>query len=181
MNKKKQPIKIKFSDTDACCYPYLYENIRIVDHEIITDELAVLIGVLASKIKDKQLNKDLIWLVELVWDINGSVRGKCVINKKVYDKLRKIYKNYKSKIKAYRKRFTLPIGSTEACYAELIRNKAKAAVRTLYYAQLSVPNKKINQYIYDSLNVISNLFYLISLYIREKNNEEIKTYVSKSY
>lgn len=175
--KTQKPIFSK-KNMHACAYPFLYEDIMVVDHELITDEIATLIGLLASQVKDKKLHNDLIWLVRLAWDINGSVRGKNAVSSEVYEQLVKMYQSYQDKTKIDKKRFTLPIGSFAPCLAELVRNRCKQAVRTLYLVSKTTT---VNQVLFDALNVMSNLFYLISLFIRIKNKEPIVTFASSSY
>ncbi|WP_052663443.1 ATP:cob(I)alamin adenosyltransferase [[Mycoplasma] testudinis] len=172
---------MKFSSNDACAYPFLYEDQKIVDYEIITDEIASFIGLLRSYVENSKLKRDLEWLCTLTWNLNGSVRGKCCINKATVTALNKKLKNYKSKLTCNFKNFILPVGSTSACVSEIIRNKFKHAVRTLFYVQKNNPGSKVNILIFDCLNILSNLFYLIGLYIRQLNKEEPKIFKSQSY
>lgn len=186
MNNKSKKLVKKYSSNLACAYPYLYEDIKIVDHEVLTDEISAQIAVLYNYVENQTLKKDLEYLAELAWHIGGSVRGKNCINKKTVNYVIDMYKRYESDLNELdRKRFTVTIGSKAAAYCELVRNKFKSAVRNLYLVEKDLfeknINKKIDDNIYDILNICSNLFYLFSLWIRIKNNEEIKTFVTKSF
>lgn len=185
MEKKKKLIR-KYSSNLACAYPFLYEHVAIVDHEIMTDEIATHIGVLYALVDDKPLKEDLEWLCEWSWHLGGSVRGKNCIDQAFIDKLLNMYQKYDGKLTNFdRKRFTLPIGSLPASYCEIIRNRFKKAVRNLFLVEKQMYENDmpitIDQKIYDALNICSNLFYLLSLYIRVINQEEVKTYTSKSF
>ncbi|WP_027124005.1 hypothetical protein [Mycoplasmoides pirum] len=176
-NKKTR----QYKSTDACAYPYLYETSMKVDYELITDEIACYIGYLTSFVKEKKLHRDLIWLTELAWHINGSIRGKNIIDKKIYEKILNLYKFYKTKIKSNLKQFVLPIGNSSSCIAEIIRCLFKKAVRTTHKLSINESNLKISDLIFDSLNLLSNLFNYIAIYLREKNQDQVVTFKSKSY
>lgn len=169
----------------ACAYPYLYEDIRIVDFECVMDEIATMIGFSMNFIDDKILKEKLKYFCGLAWHIGGSIRGRdCISEQEVLNAL-DIYNEYNNKLGIDRKRFTLPIGSMGATYLELIRNKFKLAIRTLYYVEKRFEElnikKEISQNIFDLLNICSNLFYVFSLWVRVYNNENIETYYSKSF
>ncbi len=124
MDKKK--FSKKYSSNLACAYPYLYEEIPIVDHEIMMDEIASIIGIVYGMIDDVELKRDLEWLCELSWHIGGSIRGKDCIDDETLNHVLFLYRKYFDKNKDLnRKRFTLPASTLEASYCELIRNKFK--------------------------------------------------------
>lgn len=185
MEKKfKRKFNMEYG-TRAYAYPYLYEHIKMVDFEIITDEVAVLIAIAYNYINDKQLKEDLKWFCELTWNINGSLRGKNIVTKELVTKIDTIYQRYENEIDTDRARFTLPIGSKAATQLELIRNKFKEAIRVLHYIEQDLIEKgmceKLDDGLFDVLNLCSNLFYIFSLWVRCKNNENIETFVSDNY
>lgn len=179
MENKK--IKKKYTSSDTCAYPYLYEETNIVDFEIIMDEIASLIAITHNYINNEILKNEFEWLCELAWHFGGSIRGKNCITEQVFLKIKEIYNKYNGLLQdVYRQRFTKLIGSLPATYCELIRNKFKSSVRMLFLVEKTI-KKEIPQIIFDSLNLLSNLFYVISLFIRVENKEKIDTYHSGSF
>lgn len=182
--KRKRTFNMRYQ-TKAYSYPYLYEDIKIVDFEIITDEIASLIAILYNYVEQEKLKKDLDWLCGITWTVNAALRRKKELSQNLIDKILAIYDEYENEIDTNRKRFTLPIGSKAATYCELIRNKFKKAVRELYEIEKNlIENKiceKVDDRLFDFLNICSNLFYIFSLWIRCKNNEEIRTFSENFY
>lgn len=71
----------KRKDMRYLCYPYMREAQATVDFEIESDALAVRIGQAASLVVTlEELRNDLLELVEMVYHLNGSVRGKMAIS-----------------------------------------------------------------------------------------------------
>ena len=63
---------------ELCC-PFLYEESKKVEFEILTDKLASQLGFCASLAKGNFKN-ELIFITELVYHLNGSIRGKISID-----------------------------------------------------------------------------------------------------
>lgn len=169
-------------DQRYLCYTFIRESSSTVDFEIKADALAVKIGYAASLTESiLRVHKDLIYLLEMVYHLNGSARGKLAIREEDLDRLVQMYDYYQEKVKAVRQRvgmFVLPQGSTAACAIHLCRNEAQQTVRALHKVSLE---RDIPKILFDYVNLLANLLFAMATFVnKEKGVEEIP-FVSKSY
>lgn len=170
------------NDQRYLCYTFIREYSSTVDFEIKADALAVRIGYAASLTESiPHVHEDLIYLLEMVYHLNGSARGKLAIHEEDLNRLAEMYNFYQEKVKAVRERaglFVLPQGSTAACAIHICRNEAQQAVRALHKVSLE---KDIPKVLFDYANLLANLFLPMALYVNKELGVEEIPFFSKSY
>ena len=78
-------MKLKMSrNIDEICYPYVYELSLKCDYEILTDSLCRQIGGILAELPDEfaEIREELETLQPLVYHLNGSIRGKCALERR---------------------------------------------------------------------------------------------------
>lgn len=113
-------------------YPYLCEaadDLRC-DFEILTDELTSLTGLLRALVTDEELRQELLWIAELIYHANPSLRTYFSITEEELSRLEASLRRLEKQTSS--SGFVLPVGSTAACVAHILRTKSKALVRLLY-------------------------------------------------
>lgn len=105
---------------EYCAYSFLSEDGSLCDYEIATDELASMTAVCAHHVKHIK-RKDIQELVTLIYHANGSIRGKCAIQKHEVMRLHAMYEFYFVRIE----HFVLPVGSLGTAYLHVLRAKRK--------------------------------------------------------
>lgn len=169
---------MKVTDQRYSCYPFMKEDKNIVDFEIRTDSLASHIGLAASFLEDeKDLYDDLIYLTEMAYHLNGSVRGKIAINEERLNKLNELYETYRDKAGDIPP-FLLPHGHTAAMYLHIARSEAKKSVRALYKASL---NKEVPEILFQYSNLLANVLFLMSVETNKRKGYPLTEFVSESY
>lgn len=164
------------------CYTFIREAKSTVDFEIKADALAVQIGYAASLTKEiVTVHEDLLYLLEMVYHLNGSVRGKLAIHDEDLRRLDDMYDFYMAKIKDVKEKaglFVLPQGSTAACVIHGCRNHALQTVRALHKISLE---KDVPEILFNYANLLGNLFFAMAMYVNKELKVEEIPYVSKSY
>jgi hypothetical protein len=122
------------------CYPYMRESISTVDFEIRTDSLTTRIGLAASLTKDiSVIYNDLLYLCDMGYNLNGSVRGRIGITQEDLNRLSTMYDFYREQVKESIETFVLPQGTTAAC----VRILAAVRQRNQFVRSIkSAQNKK---------------------------------------
>ncbi|MDR2343115.1 MAG: ATP--cob(I)alamin adenosyltransferase [Spirochaetaceae bacterium] len=158
-------------------YCFLYddpEDLRC-DFEIATDELASMIGLLRSLIKDENLRSDLTRLNELMYHINPSLRTKVAVSAeeldwvagKVTEMQAEVRESFDRTAPSHGKtpRFVVPQGCTAAAYSHIIRNKCKSLVRLLY--RHKEQGNSVRDILFDFINIYSGYFYTLALKLNQ--------------
>ncbi len=162
-------------DLRCCAYSYLTEESMQCDYEILTDEVSSLLGVANNFCEHiKELNQ----LNYYMYHLNGSIRGKCAITKEDFDVLLELYDTYLEKVGSINY-FILPTGTKGGSILHVIRSKIKAVVRIAY--KINANEKEVKQIVLDSLNLMSNLVFMMSCYENKMSNHQEIEFVSKSY
>lgn len=162
---------------DLIAYPFLSEEKKLVDHEILTDELSSMLGYVLSL--DTPLYEETFWLMDKVLHLNGSVRGKNAITEEDIAEGLRLYHHLKEKNKEKVNKFVYPIGHPVACQYHLARVKAKAVARQLYI--LRQEGIEVEQQLIDFANLVANLLFAFSIEVNSVFGIEEKEFVSKSY
>lgn len=162
-------------------YPFLSDdsNNLCCDFELLTDEIASMTGLLASK--SDEFRCDLLQVAELVYHANPTLRTRWTVT---VDEINWLYKRTQeladeAKAKGLCDRFVLPQGCEASCIAHLLRVKAKELVRLIYrHVQQghSVPDQLI-----DFSNLLSGYFFNLALIINDHSNVSEITYISRNY
>ena len=101
---------------EYCAYSFLSEDGSLCDYEIATDELASMTAVCAHHVKHIK-RKDIQELVTLIYHANGSIRGKCAIQKHEVMRLHAMYEFYFVKDRTFCFTSRQPWYSIFTCFA----------------------------------------------------------------
>ncbi len=159
------------------CYPFLYETSVKVEFEILTDKLSSQLGVCASYAEDRFKN-ELLYICELVYHLNGSIRGKEAIDENHVSFLKARYKHYEELTKDG-VRFVVPQGSILASQLHVARSMGKEVVRKMFLVKQE--GTKISDVLFDFANMVSNYCFLAAIYANKVNGFSEKEFVSRSY
>jgi cob(I)alamin adenosyltransferase len=172
-------------------YSFLYDDPgdQRCDFEIATDEIASMIGLLRSLIKDEGLRADLSRLNELMYHINPSLRTRTAVSEAeldwLYGKVGEIQELIKADFDRAAPsrdggpRFVLPQGCTAACYSHIIRNKCKALVRLLYRCREQ--GNKAEPILFHFINLYSGYFFSLALKLNQDEGVEETPFISRVY
>ncbi|MBB6459457.1 hypothetical protein [Flammeovirga kamogawensis] len=163
------------------CYPYLKETSFKCDFEIETDSLASHIGYAYSKAsKYPEMIKELTWLCEMAYHVNGSIRGKLAVTDNDITKAIAIHDKYQELVREETKMFSLPIGCELAGILNLCRSKSKNSTRWAYKIQ-KFEDVKVDKLVTDLLNTFADIFFVMSVYANKMEDIPTIEFVSKSY
>lgn len=160
-------------------YPFLCDaddDLRC-DFELLTDELASGAGLLRSQITEQTLADELLWVCELIYHMNPSLRTFFSVTEEETARLAAAVERMQAESGVHG--FVLPCGCQSACTAHLLRVKAKCLVRLLYrYLQRGkeVPNR-----LFDLANLLSGYFFSLALKLNVLSGVEECVYRSRNY
>ena len=115
-------------------YPFLCDADKDLrcDFELLTDEMASRIGLLAATVDDPALKAELLWLCELIYHMNPTLRTRLTVTEEEKDRLVQAALRLKGQSDGRCQLFVLTQGCPAACQAHLLRVQGKQAVRMLY-------------------------------------------------
>lgn len=160
-------------------YPFLSDagdDLRC-DFELLTDELASAAGALCAQVEDEALREELLWLCELIYHINPTLRTRLTVTEEETARLRAAVERLQRESAVHG--FVLPQGCPAACSAHLLRVRAKCLVRLLYRHMQQghgVPPRLV-----DLCNLLSGYFFLLALKLNALAGVEERSYVSRNY
>lgn len=170
---------MKKKDLRFLCYPYMRESSSLVDFEIRTDSLATQVGLAASLTEEIPIvHRDLMFLLPLIYHLNGSVRGRLAISEEDLTNVSKLYDLYVEEVKELIQTFVLPQGVTAACLLHTCRSEAKKAVRVLHKVSLE---KEVPPILFDFTHLLANLFFVMAVYVNKWNGVKEIPFISQSY
>ncbi len=169
-------------NSNELAYPFLYDapESLMCDHEILSDELCSLCGLILSLLPaDTTLKGELEHRMRKIYDLNGSLRGHCAIDEDDLAELSKKCDEYSVYSVNAGSVFVLPAGCPAACAAHVARVRAKALVRLLYreHERGGAVDDKLIRY----ANLLSNYFFLLALKINALCGVKEIPFVSNSY
>lgn len=160
-------------------YPFLCdadEDLRC-DFELATDELASGTGLLRSQVADAVLQEELLWVCELIYHMNPTLRTFFTVTGEEIDRLAAAVDRLQAESAVHG--FVLPCGCESACTAHLLRVKAKCLVRLLYrYRQRG---GEVPDGLFDLANLLSGYFFLLALQLNALEGVEERGYQSRNY
>jgi len=159
---KKELYRSKFE-----AYPFLrdeYDDLRC-DFEILTDEVASSVGHLKAHVDDRGLQKELLFICELVYHVNPSLRTKTTVTQDELLRLEAMVERVRGEVGHRCKLFVLPQGSKEASLAHVLRVKCKSVVRLLYRHHHQ--GHPVDQLLLDFTNLLSGYFFFLALKLNE--------------
>lgn len=160
-------------------YPFLCDaddDLRC-DFELLTDELASAAGLLQSQVEKEDLAEELLWVCELIYHMNPTLRTSFTVTEEEIGRLAAAVDRLQAESGVHG--FVLPCGCQSACTAHLLRVKAKCMVRLLYrYLQRGgeVPDELL-----DLGNLLSGYFFLLALKLNAASGVEERVYHSRNY
>lgn len=160
---------------EACAYTFLYEESKICDYEVATDELASLIGLADHDVETFDLRP----YVEMVYHVNGSIRGKIAITEETIATLIATQKELTNELGSW-KDFVLPMGSKGSAQLHLIRSRSKAIIRILQAIDRE-SNREPRMVVHEFFHNLSNLFFLMALLENKRVGVEEVIFRSNSY
>lgn len=162
-------------------YPFLCddrEDLRC-DFELMTDEMASLTGLLRAQVHDEILKEELLWLCELIYHMNPTLRTHLTVTEEETKRLADAVERLNKQCGERCKRFVLTVGCEAACTAHLLRVQGKKLVRLLYHhlnQGHEVPNLLI-----DLANLLSGYFFFLAMKLNELEGVEEIPYISRNY
>lgn len=162
-------------------YPFLCDpsdDLRC-DFELLTDEMASRCGLLRSQVTDAALRDELLWVCELIYHINPTLRTRLTITEEETAHLIEIATRLKDATQHRCKLFVLTQGCEAACCAHLLRVQGKQLVRLIYRwieAGHEVPDRLL-----DLANLLSGYFFYAALYLNELAGVDEVPYESRNY
>lgn len=160
-------------------YPFLCDaddDLRC-DFELLTDELASATGLLQSQIQEPALAEELLWVCELIYHMNPTLRTFFSVTEDEIARLAFCVDRMQAECGVHG--FVLPCGCQSACTAHLLRVKAKCLVRLLYrYLQRG---GEVPAGLLDLCNLLSGYFFLLALKLNAQNGAEERSYHSRNY
>ena len=162
-------------------YPFLCDedaDLRC-DFELLTDELSSATGLLRAQICDESLRAELLWLCELLYHLNPTLRTRLTVTEEELARLATAVQRLQKQAAGRCVRFVLTQGCVAACTAHLLRVRAKCLVRLLYrYAQRggSVPEA-----LFDAANLLSGYYFALALVLNQAAGVAEVPYTSRNY
>lgn len=177
MNPKKP------RDKRELCYPFIFETQFQCDYEIATDELCCQVGaVLSHLVADddtRPVMADLATLQRLIYNLNGSVRGRLGIFEEDLDWLKGRYDHYNEASRGRVTGFVLPQGPQPIPTLHLCRCGSKKVVRLL--VRLEESGVRFDPILYRFANLLANFFFVLTVYLKQVWDVTEVPYVSINY
>jgi len=161
-------------------YPFLCdhpEDFRC-DFEILTDEVASMTGFLRAIVKEKALQEELLFICELIYHLNPSLRTHTTVTKDELIQLEGIVSRLQEENSHRSKSFVVPQGSESAALSHVLRMKCKELVRLLY--RHNQQGHFVDHILFDFTNLLSSYFLLLALKLNELAGIPEIEYISRS-
>ncbi|MCE9952800.1 MULTISPECIES: ATP--cob(I)alamin adenosyltransferase [Aeromonas] len=177
MNPKKP------RDKRELCYPFIFETSLKCDFEIATDELCCQVGAVLSHLAPdadtEPMLADLAALQRLIYNLNGSVRGKLGIFDADLEWLKARYDYYNEASRGSVTGFVLPQGPQPIPTLHLCRCGSKKVVRLL--VRLEESEVTFDPILYRFANLLANFFFVLTVYLKQRWQVPEVPYVSINY
>ncbi|GAA4898833.1 ATP--cob(I)alamin adenosyltransferase [Ferrimonas pelagia] len=172
-------------DKREWCYPFIFETGPSCDFEIQTDELCSLVGNAVAHLERElagdpllvELKGELQRTQELVFHLNGSVRGRLAVFEPDLDWMKQRYDHHN----AYGEvaGFVLPTGTPAVMALHLCRSGAKKSIRQLVRCEQA--GLEIDPILLRLANLLTNYFFCLTVRVKAHLGLEEVPFVSKSY
>ena len=162
-------------------YPFLCDDSENLccDFELLTDEIASYTGLLRSLVKDDLVKEDLLWICELVYHINPTLRTFLSVTEEEKERLLAMVNSLQAACKNRCKQFVLTQGCKAACIAHILRVRCKALVRLIY--RHIEKGHEVPDRLLDLSNLLSGYFFHLALYLNDADRVEEIPYISRNY
>lgn len=159
-------------------YPFLSDDSGDLrcDFELLTDELASATGLLCAQVEDEALRAELLWLCQLIYHVNPTLRTRLTVTEEETARLAAAAERLRGESDV--RGFVLPCGCPAACTAHLLRVRAKCLVRLLYrhMERHPVPPRLV-----DICNLLSGYYFFLALKLNALAGTAEVPYVSRNY
>lgn len=167
-------------DFDEMSYPFIYENSSLCDFEILTDELCTLTGLAGSQcVKYPDIQQKLFDLQPTLFDLNGSVRGRCTIDEPRLEWAKDMLQEIRQSTAQELTQFVLPRGTGPVVPLHACRSLSKKATRAL--VRVAEEGRAVPDTLPRFCNVLTNLFFAFCVSINEREGVEQPVYISQNY
>jgi cob(I)alamin adenosyltransferase len=173
-------------------YSFLYDDAADLkcDFELLSDEIASMIGLLRSLLDEKDLAADtnladdLSRINELMYHINPSLRTKIAVTEEelewLHEKTMKLQAAVQEGLpKGGGFTFFIPQGCTQAAYSHVIRCKCKILVRLL--SRYRQQGNHADEILFDFANLYAGYFYSLGLWLNKIHGVEEHQFKSRVY
>lgn len=172
-------------------YTFLYDDALDLkcDFEILSDEIASMIGLLGSllddmdKAADPELEKDLRVINELMYHINPSLRTQTAVHTEELEWLHQKTIRLQEAVEEGKPSggfgFVVPQGCTPAAWSHVIRAKCKSLVRLL--SRYQQQGNTVDALLFDCINLYSGYFYFLALWLNKNHGQTEHAFVSRVY
>jgi len=161
-------------------YPFLSDasdDLRC-DFEILTDEIASLVGLLRGMVSCEDLRDELRFVCETIYHINPSLRTHTSVTQEELRRLDQIVQRLQGEMQGSPS-FVLPVGCESGAMAHVIRVKCKACVRLLY--RYHGTGQDVDPLVLDFMNLFSGYFFFLALYLNAQSGTAELPYISRNY
>lgn len=162
-------------------YPFLCDETSDLrcDFELLTDEMASRTGLLRAQVKDESLQDELLWICELIYHINPTLRTHLTVTEEEKERLLAAVNRLQEECHDRCKLFVLTQGCEAACTAHLLRVQGKSLVRLAYrYIQ---QGHTVEPRLLDLTNLLSGYFFSLALKLNQLENVDEIPYKSRNY
>jgi ATP:cob(I)alamin adenosyltransferase len=171
-------------------YSFLYEDAADLkcDFEILSDEIASMIGLLRSQVDDQGARDDLARINELMYHINPSLRTRVTVTadelRWLEERTETLKQETRDSLRGFPGKpgtpiFVIPQGCAAAAHSHVIRNKCKALVRLL--SRHEQRGNKVEELLFDFINLYSNYFYYLALKLNKDQGVGETQFISRVY
>jgi len=164
---------------DELCYPFIFEDSPLCDFEILTDELCTYTGLALSQVTNTEVRESLERLQPKIFNLNGSIRGKCGIFEDDIQALLTDLNYFKAQVTDNAKRFVLPRGTGPVIQLHQCRSLSKKVVRQLVL--VDKVGKKIPETLPRFANALTNYYFVLTRVLNQDAGIEEPEYVSINY
>ena len=178
---------IKYSgDIRELCYPFIHETSCLCDFEMLTDEWCAQVGTAINafeKLEDAEIFCDLISLLHelqpLIFNLNGSIRGRCCISETHIETVKQQYDHYQQEVAGRINGFVLPRGPHPVPELNICRSQGKKVIRVL--VRVDAEGIKVPEQLPRFSNLLVNLFFLLTVVVKKRLNIDEIAYISPNY
>ena len=162
-------------------YPFLSdesEDLRC-DFELLTDGMASLTGLLRAQVEDPALREELLWVDQLIYHMNPTLRTFFSVTEGELDLLKAAVRRLEDQCAGRCALFVLPQGCEAACTAHVLRVESKKLVRLLY--RHARQGHEVPPALLDGANLLSGYFFHLALRLNMLAGAEELPFVSRNY
>ena len=139
--------------------------------------MASMTGLLRAQVTDEVICAELLWVCELIYHINPTLRTRMTVTGEEVVRLATAVERLQAEISIHG--FVLPQGCEAACTAHLLRVKGKCLVRLLY--RHIRQGHEVPDLLVDVCNLLSGYFFLLALKLNALAGTAEIAYVSRNY